>query len=233
MRRAAFFDLDGTLLAVNSAALWVRRERSYGRLSRSQALRAAFFFAGYRLGVVDIEQALKTALQTIAGTEEQLLREAVRDWYVSEVAPLAAPGAFPILDAHRKRGDLLVLLTSSSLYAAEAAQVQFGLDDVVSMRYEVKGGRFTGEVIPPFCFGSGKVDRARIYAGERGIDLRSSSFYTDSMTDLPMLLAVGSPFVVNADPRLRWEARRRGWPSLDWHQTDSKPTKPEPLQQVR
>jgi HAD superfamily hydrolase (TIGR01490 family) len=219
MRRAAFFDLDGTLLSVNSAALWVQRERSLGRLTRRQAARAALFFIGYRLSLVDIEAAMKVALGTIRGTEERLLREAVQEWYRRDVAPLAAPGAFPVIDAHRRRGDLLVLLTSSSLYASEEAQAQFGLDEVLCTRYEVREGLFTGEAVTPLCYGQGKVECARALALERDIDLSASAFYTDSMTDLPMLLSVGAPHAVNADPRLRWEARRRGWPHLDWHKS--------------
>lgn len=216
MRRAAFFDLDGTLLTANSAVLWVQRERRLGRLSTSQLLRAMLFFAGYRLSVVGIDTALESALQTLRGSEEAALRQAIRDWYAEEVAPLAAPGAFSAIASHRERGDVLVVLTSSSLYAAEEACRQFALEDIICTRYDVREGRFTGSAPRPYCFGPGKVQLAEDFAGERGIDLSRSAFYTDSLTDLPMLLRVGEPHVVNPDPRLRREARRRGWPVLDW-----------------
>jgi len=223
MQRAAFFDLDGTLLAVNSVVLWVRRERALGRISRTQALRAAAFFVGYRLSILDIDEAVRAALQTVAGTEESVMRDAIQAWYRADIAPRAAPGAFPVVEAHRAAGDLLVLLTSSSVYVADEARAQFGLDVSLCTRYEVRDGRFTGEAVRPLCFGDGKVKLAEMLAAERNIDLSSSAFYTDSLTDLPMLLRVGQPYAVNPDPRLRWEARRRGWPRLDWTRPATQP----------
>jgi HAD superfamily hydrolase (TIGR01490 family) len=216
MRRAAFFDLDGTLVTENSALLWVQRERRLGRLTTLQLLRAMAFFAGYRLSLVGIDAALESALQTLRGSEEATLRQAIQDWYAEEVAPLAAPGAFSTIAAHRERGDLLVVLTSSSLYAAEEACRQFALEEIICTRYDVRDGLFTGSAPRPYCYGRGKVLLAEDFAEERSIDLAGSAFYTDSLTDLPMLLRVGQPHVVNPDPRLRREARRRGWPILDW-----------------
>ncbi len=216
MRRAAFFDLDGTLLAVNSVGLWLRRERREGRLSKRQVARALFFFAGYRLSIVNIDDALDQALQTIKGSPEARIRQTTHQWYREEVAHRAAPGAFPVVAQHRERGDLLVLLTSSSLYASEMARDQFGLHEILCTRYDVQDGLFTGTAPRPYCYGAGKLALAERLAREQNVDLSASAFYTDSYTDLPMLDRVGSPFAVNADPRLRWEARRRGWPHLDW-----------------
>lgn len=77
-------------------------------------------------------------------------------------------------------------------------------------------GRLTGRVDRPICYGPGKVEHARRWAADHGIDLGASWFYSDSRSDLPMLEAVGSPEVVNPDPRLGFVARRRGWPIHRW-----------------
>jgi HAD superfamily hydrolase (TIGR01490 family) len=216
MRRAAFFDLDGTLLTVNSAASWVRRERRLGRVGKRQIARALLLFAAYRLSVLDIESAMAEALSTVKGVDEETLRAATNAWYREEIAPKAAPGGFDAIARHRRDGDRLVLLTSSSPYASACAVEQFGLDAALCTRFEVEGGVFTGRVVKPYCFGAGKVTLAEEYAAREGLDLRASAFYTDSYTDLPMLERVGRPFIVQPDPRLRWEARRRRWPVLDW-----------------
>lgn len=216
MRRAAFFDLDGTLLTANSAALWVRRERRLGRLSKRQVARAVVYFAAYRLGVLDIEAALGEAARSVAGEREDDLRTATRAWWASEVATRAAPGGFEVIARHRAAGDRLVLLTSSSAYASECAVEQFGLDAFLSTRFVIAGGRLTGAVHTPCCYGPGKVAAAEAFARREDVDLAASAFYTDSYTDLPMLARVGRPYAVHPDPRLRWEARRRGWPVLDW-----------------
>jgi HAD superfamily hydrolase (TIGR01490 family) len=216
MRRAAFFDLDGTLLTVNSAGLWIRRERRLGRLGKRQVAKAAAWFAMYKLGVLDIDAAMGEAAATVTGETERALEDATREWYADEVARHAAPGAFDVLRRHREAGDVLVLLTSSTHWAGACAARQFGLDAVLATRFEACEGRLTGRVQKPICYGPGKVALAEAFAAERGVDLAASAFYTDSYTDLPMLARVGAPFAVHPDARLRWEARRRGWAVLDW-----------------
>ena len=216
MRTAAFFDLDGTLLTVNSANLWVRRERRLGRLRLGQLAQATLMLAGYRLGFLDMEGALRAALSTLRDVGEDDIRRQTREWWRDEVRPFIARGAKEVLAGHRARGDALVLLTSSSLYASEMAHADFGLDAVLCQRYEVREGRFTGEPLRPICYGAGKVEVAESWARDNGVDLSASAFYSDSLTDLPMLERVGHPFVVNPDPRLRRAARSRGWTILDW-----------------
>ena len=216
MRPAAFFDLDGTLLTVNSASLWVKRERRLGRITAWQLLRVAVMLGGYRLGFLDMERALRAALAELRGESEAEVRRQTRQWWLDEVRPFIAPGARAVLERHRRAGEPLVLLTSSSLYASEMAREEFGLDAVLCQGYEVKNGLFTGEPLRPICYGPGKVEVAEAWAELNEIDLASSSFYSDSTTDMPMFERVGKPFAVHPDPRLSLIARRRGWPALDW-----------------
>jgi hypothetical protein len=82
-------------------------------------------------------------------------------------------------------------------------------------RLVIENGRFTGDVHRPICYGAGKIHWAHRFAAEHDVDLAQSWFYTDSVTDLPMLELVGHPEIVNPDPRLRREARRRGWHVLE------------------
>ena len=213
---AAFFDLDGTLLTVNSARLWLRRERRLGRIADWQLLLAAAMLGGYRIGVFAMESALRASLSTLRGVPEDFVRAETRTWWREEVRPFLAPGARAVLDRHRRVGNRLVLLTSSSKYAAEMALEEFGLDDALFQRYETRDGRFTGEPLLPICYGRGKVQVAEEWARGNGVDLARSSFYSDSSTDVPMLARVGHPFAVRPDPRLRLTARLRGWPVLDW-----------------
>jgi HAD superfamily hydrolase (TIGR01490 family) len=216
VRAVAFFDLDGTLLTVNSGALWMKRERRVGRITRGQMAKALLYLLGYRFGLIDMERAMQKALQTIRGLPEETVRGWTREWFQQEVLRHVAPGSRAALDAHRQAGEDCVLLTSSSPYESEAACEHFGLDGFISTRYAVEGGLFTGGLVPPVCAGQGKVVWAERWAAEHGVDLAASAFYTDSITDLPMLLRVGRPRVVMPDPRLKREARRRGWAIEDW-----------------
>jgi HAD superfamily hydrolase (TIGR01490 family) len=216
MPAAAFFDLDGTLLTVNSARLWLRRERRLGRITSWQVARAALRLGAYRLGVLDMEDTLRAALVPYRGMTQESLRAETQAWWREEVRPFVACGARAVLERHRRSGDRLVLLTSSSRYAAEMAREEFDLDDVLFQAYEIRDGRVTGEPQRPICYGHGKVEVAEAWARARGVELGESSFYSDSSTDVPMLERVGHPFAVHPDPRLRLIARARGWPILDW-----------------
>lgn len=216
MGGVAFFDLDGTLIAANSARLYVLQEFRAGRLPAREVAMAFGFLAAYRLGVADIAAAYERALRNLIGVEEAVFRAASERFFAEEVVRFEAAGARACLEAHRAAGDRLVLVTSSTSYVAEAARVHFGLEAALSTAYEVVDGRFTGRTSGTLCYGEGKVTVARAWAEARGLSLDAAAFYSDSRTDLPLLEAVGAPFVVAPDPRLRWSAWKRGWPVLDW-----------------
>lgn len=216
---AAFFDLDLTLLTVNSGILWLKRERRLGRISHAKLWEAAMYMAAYRLGVMNIETATRRLLETYRDTSEEDLAAAVTDWFEDEIADKLAPRAVEALLHHRQQGHRLVLLSSTSAYLARAAAEFYGLDDWISSRYAVRDGLFAGEPVLPLCYGQGKVVLAERYAHQHAIDLRRSYFYADSSTDVPMFLRVGYPHVVNPDVRLRLYARWRGWPILKWTST--------------
>ncbi len=213
---AAFFDLDLTLISVNSGKLWVQRERRRGRLNARQMLDAAVLIGMYHLGVIDMDAAVRKALDLYRGWPEQRLEQMTRQWYAEEVAHTVAPGAWAVLQTHRAAGQPRILLTSSSPYMSRVVCEHLDLDGFLCTTYEVKDGVFTGAPVLPLCYAEGKVQLAEALARERGYDLNRSYFYSDSYTDVPMLERVGQPRVVNPDLRLRWHARKRGWPVLDW-----------------
>ncbi|RKG93411.1 HAD family hydrolase [Corallococcus terminator] len=213
----AFFDLDRTLLAANSASLWVRRELALGHISRWQAFRASVLLARYHLGFVAMEDVLLRATSLLTGSDARELELRSGDFYGELVRGRYRPGGLLALEAHRQAGDQLVLLTASSSYLSDLVGRELRLDGVLCNRFEVDAaGRHTGRPLGPICYGEGKRYYAEATAKEAGVPLSACSFYTDSYTDLPVLEVVGRPVVVNPDHRLRREARRRGWPVVDW-----------------
>lgn len=217
MRKAAIFDLDGTLLCVNSGKLWMQNERKLGRLDTLQTAQAIFYLAAYRVGFIDMNKAIAKAMVTIQGMQEDQLQIRVEEWFDAQVKPYTAEGCWSVIEEHRKQNHLLVLLTSVSIYEARVALEHFGLDVALATRYCVQEGHFTGEV-KELCYGPGKVMMAEKLAEERQIDLNQSFFYSDSITDLPMLQRVGYPRAVAPDVRLRRLAKKSGWPILNWCQ---------------
>jgi len=217
----AFFDLDKTLLAVNSGSLWVRRELALGHITRMQALRASLWLARYHLGLVAMQDALVQAIAYLEGTGEQHMRERTVHFYEELVRAQFRPGALRALEEHRSAGDKLVLLTSSSGYLSELVARDLDLDAVLCNRFEVDAsGLHTGRPLGEVCFGEGKRFYARAYADQASIPLSECVFYTDSYSDLPVMEVVGRPVAVHPDRRLRREALRRGWPVVDWGMPD-------------
>lgn len=211
LRPAAFFDIDGTLLSVNTAPLYARYLRQHGRARRRDLLRTAFYLLQYRLNLLDIDRAISRASSFIAGQWEDDVAGFCERWYRDVVRAYLVPEMVAIVERHRAAGHALALLSSSTSYLAQPLARDLRVEHLLVTRLEVVDGRFTGRAIAPVCYGAGKVHFATEFAAENGIDLAQSFFYTDSVTDVPVLELVGHPRVVNPDRLLRRIARKRGW----------------------
>ncbi|MBK7864807.1 MAG: HAD family phosphatase [Archangiaceae bacterium] len=215
--RIAFFDLDQTLIAVNSARMWIRREVALGQLTRSQALRAATWLVRYQLGFASVEDAVGRAIAALAGTRALDIRERTDSFYDRQVRPLFRPGGLAEVERARSAGARTVLLTSSSNYMADRVGAELKLDGLLCNHLEVDTEGFhTGRTVGPLCFGVGKLAHARAEASRTGVGLDECSFFTDSIADLPVLEQVGRAVAVNPDPRLSRLAKKRGWEVVDW-----------------
>lgn len=224
-RTAAFFDLDRTLIDVNSGRLYARFEHRNKRITTRQLAESFLWISLYHFSVLNIEKAFAKAVRHYHGMPVSEIDERTREWFEREIAQRLQPGAAEVLARHRELGRPTVILTNSSSYQAKIAAQTWGLDDYIANEFPAdEHGLLLGTVRSPICYGPGKVTRAEEWAAANDVDLDRSWFYTDSYSDLPMLERVGHPIVVNPDPRLRRLARRRGWPIEDWAaKTDEAP----------
>jgi HAD superfamily hydrolase (TIGR01490 family) len=117
---------------------------------------------------------------------------------------------------HQQRGDRVVVLSSSVPYLVDPVCRELGIEERICTELDAINDRFTGKFKGRLCFGADKVDRVAEYVAEHGIDMEGSWFYSDSITDLPMLLAVRHPVAVNPDRPLRRYALRHGWQILNF-----------------
>lgn len=212
----AFFDVDRTVISANSVSLWIRRGVRQGHISWWHALQGVLWLALYALGIARLEEAITDAAKRVRGQRESDLRERTYAFWREEVAPLVQPGARRTIALHRARGDRVVLLTTASVWMCEAIAAELGCDDYLCNRMGSENGLLNGVLEPPLCYGDGKRLQAAALAESLGVPLSECSYYGDSFSDLPILLAVGFPVVVNPDPRLRRVARQRGWRVEDW-----------------
>ena len=216
MRSAALFDVDRTLVTVNTARLYVRWQMQRRGASLLDYLRVTGALFQYALGTLDPEHAASHAFAVVRGTSEAELREECLGWYARVVRPHISGQARREVERRRSEGHTCAILSASTPYLTEPLAEELGIDHVLCTRLEVSDGMFTGGWQAPLCYGVGKVAHAKQWASVHGIDLAQSSFYTDSISDLPMLEAVGMPRVVNPDPRLRLVAARRRYPVERW-----------------
>jgi HAD superfamily hydrolase (TIGR01490 family) len=207
--------MDRTLLRIDTAMSWMRFLRGRGELSRAGLARAVYWSALYKLALLDIESLARRLAAELTGEPTRWFEEKARTWYELCVAHQVAPAARAALAEHRRRGDLVVLLTAQPQLAAEAVARGTGIEHVMCTRLEIADGRFTGR-LQTLCFGRHKVPLAREFAFARGLDLGQAAFYSDSFNDLPLLGQVGTAVAVNPDLRLRRHARRVGWRIERW-----------------
>ena len=212
---AAIFDMDHTLLRVDSGMSWTRFLYRRGELPKRMVAKAVYWSTLYKLAVLDMEAVFTRLCAGIAGDSEADMIAKCEIWYREHIAPAVAPAARVAIEHHRRAGHTTVLATGSTVYAARPVARGVGIDHVLASELEVSAGAFTGRT-SALCFGHHKVALAEQFARTQGIDLAASYFYSDSYNDLPMLERVGSAIAVNPDARLRRHARRRGWPTAVW-----------------
>jgi len=215
-RIGAFFDVDRTLVACNTGRLFLKDLRRRGEISLLRAIRAMGWMAKYHLSLIDLQVIAGRIAEQMAGHSESEFAERCKRWVEDEVLPLVVPGALRQIEHHRKEGHVLAVLSSSPTYVTRPLAQMLGIEEVLSTTFEVADDKFTGRLIGPACVGPGKIHWAEQLTARRELDLQQSFFYTDSYTDMPMLERVGNRVVVNPDPRLRFAAKRRGWPVQDW-----------------
>jgi len=216
-RVAAFFDMDRTVVRANTGPLYLAYAYRHGRLRKRYLAIGAWWTLLYKATVLDTDSAVRRAIATLKGDVANDLSSFCRRWFELDVLPEISRSARRAIELHRTRGDVLVLLTASTTFTAEPVAEHLSLDHLLATRLEVDdSGRLTGGVIDPPCLGDGKVVWAERLAEREDIDLDSSFFYTDSVHDMPMLLRVGTPVIVNPDFRLARLARRRRWRIERW-----------------
>ena len=212
-RSAAFFDLDKTIIARSSSMAFSRSFYEGGLITRTKALRTAFAQFLFEVGGADERQTtrLRDALsELIAGWDVAHVDAIVAETLHQHIDPIVYQEALDLIRRHQAHGRDVVIVSASAAQVVEPIAELLGADAVVASRMEVEDGRFTGE-ISFYAYGPAKEAAIRELAAARGYDLRASYAYSDSITDAPMLDAVGHGFAVNPDRTMRRAAHRHGW----------------------
>ncbi len=211
-RIGAFFDLDKTLIAENSGSLWMKHRYRQGEIGNLELAKGVATYLQYKLGVLDIQSWTKSLMQEFRGQREADLEAQAANWFDQLVMPALYPEAAKLVRDHQEAGHVVAIVSGATKFVVRPLAERLGIAHMLYTRLEVEGGLFTGRVIEPICFEEGKIYWVQQLIEDEGIDLAKSFFYTDSITDRPLMDLVGHPVATNPDPMLYREATRRNWP---------------------
>jgi HAD superfamily hydrolase (TIGR01490 family) len=215
-RTAAFFDLDKTIIAKSSTLAFGKPFFQSGLINRRTVLRSAYAQFVFALAGADEDQMDRmrqfiTAM--CAGWDVAQIRDIVSETLHEIIDPIVYDEAVSLIAEHKATGRDVVIVSTSGEEVVAPIGAMVGADEVVASQMVIEDGKYTGE-IATYRYGPGKAQAIRELAEARGYDLAQCYAYSDSVTDLPMLEAVGHPTVVNPDRALRRVAVERGWPVL-------------------
>jgi HAD superfamily hydrolase (TIGR01490 family) len=211
----ALFDLDNTLLACDSDYEWGQFLVDRGVLDRADyEAKNAAFYEQYKAGTLDIHEFLGFALRPLAEHSREDLARWHAEFMAARIRPAMGPASRALVRRHLDAGDLCAVVTATNSFVTGPIAREFGVPHLVATEPEQAGGRFTGRVSGTPCFREGKITRVDAWLAGQGRalkDFSQSSFYSDSLNDLPLLERVSRPVAVDPDDRLAAEAARRGW----------------------
>lgn len=211
----AIFDLDNTLLAGDSDYLWGRFLIEQGVVSREQYEQEnQRYYDDYVRGDLDIYEFLTFQLRPLAENNMAALHQWREIYIQRKIHPVLLPKARQLIDGHRAKGDVIVIITATNRFITEPIAQLYGIEHLIATEPEIANGKFTGRVAGVPSFRDGKVTRLAEWMAPRGFNLEGSSFYSDSHNDLPLLEQVTYPVAVDPDETLAAHAETRGWPII-------------------
>ncbi|TVU87621.1 MULTISPECIES: HAD family hydrolase [Halomonadaceae] len=208
----AIFDLDNTLLSIDSDHAWGEFLLEQGAVD-PVAYREANerFMADYNAGTLDMAAFLEMALKPLADNSPEQLSAWHQQFMVSKIEPNILPKAEELLARHRTKGDTLLIITATNRFITAPIAERLGVDHLIAVNPEVKEGRYTGRVSGIPSYREGKVTRLEKWLEGQDLTMEGAWFYSDSHNDLPLLEIVEHPVAVDPDDTLREVAKERQW----------------------
>jgi HAD superfamily hydrolase (TIGR01490 family) len=218
MTAAAIFDLDNTLVRGSSlfhfaASLARRRAFSIGAVARF-ALEESRYSRGRGESASVSERAATTALGLVRGRTEEEMHGYVDDFIRRRSRRLLVDPVVSQVALFQRRGVPCFIATASPQELADSFARLLGMAGAFGTVSEISSGVYSGRLAGPICHGPAKARRVRHELESRGLDLGMSTAYSDSVNDLPLLLAARIPIAVSPDRALARIAALNGWPTL-------------------
>lgn len=222
MNELAIYDMDRTVTRTGTYTPFLFHAAS--RLFPWRLLAAPavpFVMAAYAAKAID-RRRLKEINQCLllGGTVSRTKLAPVTESFADQILKTnVLPGALRQIAEDKAAGRRLVLATASYRFYVEPIAERLGFDDVIATGSimgldDIIHAKIDGEN----NYGPAKLRLIEAWMDKEGIDRSDTRirFYSDHVSDAPVLEWADEPFAVNASPKLRRMADRRSWPSLDW-----------------
>lgn len=215
--RLALFDLDETMINGDCASLWSRYMLALGWAEKTAFMqREQAMMRQYAQGTLAMGDYMAFTLQPLIGRTTGEVDQQVGRFIDEVIAPVMREQARRCIDAHRAQGDRVIVISASGEHLVAPIARRFGVNETLSIELAVRDDRYTGETRGILSYREGKVARLADLLGGELSALSEASFYSDSSNDLPLLIQVGYPHVVNPDGALLQYAQQMGWPVHQW-----------------
>ena len=223
LRKLALFDLDHTLIPMDSDYSWGEFTVALGWVDPDRFRRQNdAFYAQYESETLDMDDYVRFSTAAFRQQGEEKSVAARRQYMRQVVAPRIRPEAIDLVRQHQIAGDDVIIVTATNEFVTRPIASAFGVEDIIAVDLERdttpgSEGWFTGAIRGVPSFRGGKVARVQAWLDARALQWGQvhSTFYSDSINDLPLLEKVDTPVATNPDERLRTIAMERGWRILD------------------
>lgn len=217
--RLTLFDLDHTLLPLDSDYEWGEFTIRIGWNDPVEfARRNDEFYAHYQAGTLDVHDYVRFATEAVRLRGPEAAAQAHAQFMREVIQPAIRPEALQLVRQHQQAGDTVLIVTATNEFVTRPIAQALGVQELLAMRLERDAsGWYTGEIDGTPTMREGKVLRMEQWLAERQLSWQDveSTFYSDSMNDVPLLAKVDHPVATNPDARLRTLAQERGWRILD------------------
>jgi HAD superfamily hydrolase (TIGR01490 family) len=213
----AIFDLDETLIHGDCATLWSAQMGRLGWVDPVPFMqRNDELMDAYARGELAMEEFMAFTLEPMAGRTPEEVEYLVEPWVEDVIEPIIFSEGTRTIAEHRAKGDRILIISASGTHLVKPIAARIGVEDVLGIELQVTHGVYSGLTEGVLTYREGKVTRLKQWLHDEGETLEGASFYSDSRNDLPLLLQVAYPHVINPDPALLAHAKQAGWPIHRW-----------------
>jgi len=212
-----FFDVDHTITRTSTAISYLILMIKKKLVPITLLSSVPYVYLNYKYGKMN-EKHFDRKVPEMIGLERELFDNLAVENFERYIKKSIYPKALDYIKRLKDDGKKIIVASSSMELVLKPLVEYLGADDLIATRVDFRDGKCTGTFIDSPVFKNEKKRKVLEYIADRNIGLEKSSFYSDSIHDLPLLEAVGRPVAANPDIRLKFTAKKRGWEIINFRE---------------